>query len=123
MPKLTTGIDLIEINRFEGAVQRHGTHLLERIFTASELDEFGESVPSLAARFAAKEAVTKALGTGIGQVTWHDIEILRGPAQAPTLHLNGKAEDLAEELGLVTWSVSLSHTIDHAVAMVVAMGS
>ena len=122
MNKLATGIDLIEIERLEGAVERHGKRFLERIFTTRELAEVGDNMPSLAARFAAKEAVTKALGTGIGQVTWQEIEVLRGQNRAPELHLHGAAEDLAEKLKLKTWSISLSHTHTQAIAMVVAMG-
>lgn len=102
-------------------IARHGNHFLERIFTERELSEVGNKPASLAARFAAKEAVTKALGTGIGQVTWHDIEILRGSECAPTLVLSGAAESLASDLGVTAWSVSLSHTQSHAIAMVVAI--
>jgi holo-[acyl-carrier protein] synthase len=122
MSKLATGIDLIEIERFVGAVERHGRHFLERIFTTRELAEVGDDLISLAARFAAKEAVAKALGTGIGQVTWHEIEVLRQQGRAPELHLHGAAESLAEKLELNTWSISLSHTQTQAIAMIVAMG-
>ena len=122
MPKLATGIDLIELERFQGALERHGDHFLNRIFTARELAETGENIASLAVRFSAKEAVTKALGTGIGEITWHEIEILRQPGGAPVLHLHGRANSLATEQGLLTWSISLSHTITHAIAVVVALG-
>ena len=77
---------------------------------------------SLAARFAAKEAVSKALGTGIGRVAWREIEILRGPARQPVLVLSGEAQLLAQQLGLDQWTVSLSHTQGHAIALVVAIG-
>jgi holo-[acyl-carrier protein] synthase len=77
---------------------------------------------SLAARFAAKEAVSKALGCGIGAVGWHDIEILRGSEREPTLTLHGAALKLADDLGFLQWSLSLSHTRLHAIAMVVALG-
>ena len=121
MTRLATGIDIVEIERFEGALDRHGDHFLERVFTQRELDETGDRPASLAARFAAKEAVTKALGCGIGPVTWHEIEILRDSQSAPALHLHGTAREMADELGLSVWSLSLSHTHSHAVAMVVAM--
>ena len=121
MTSLATGIDIVEIERFEGALDRHGDHFLERVFTQRELDETGDRPASLAARFAAKEAVTKALGCGIGPVTWHEIEILRDSQSAPALHLHGTAREMADELGLSVWSLSLSHTHSHAVAMVVAM--
>ncbi len=75
---------------------------------------------SLAARLAAKEAVSKALGCGIGKVGWRDIEITRDEQRRPLLRLHGPAQALAAEMGLVEWSLSLSHTHDHAVAVVVA---
>jgi len=117
-----TGIDLVEIDRLQGAIQRYGERFLIRIYTRRELVEVGENVPSLAARFAAKEAVAKALGSGIGLVNWQEIEILRSPSRQPILHLYGAAAQLARELKLTTWSVSLSHTHLHAVAQVVAIG-
>ena len=122
MLKLATGVDLVEIERLQSALSRHGGRLLQRIFTPAELAEAGHSPASLAARFAAKEAVSKALGTGIGVVRWREIEILRGPERQPTLHLHGAASRIAQELGILTWSLSLSHTHACAVAVVVALG-
>ena len=118
---LSSGIDIIEIARIQAAIQRHGQRLLERIFSPLELSEVKESPPSLAARFAAKEAVAKALGTGIGIIGWQEIEILRGPNGQPQLRLSGAAANLAAQMKLNRWSVSLSHTHTHAVAVVVAM--
>ncbi|HSB65819.1 MAG TPA: holo-ACP synthase [Anaerolineales bacterium] len=123
MSVLRTGVDLIEIDRFTSAYQRYERRFLERIFTTTELAENGENIASLAARFAAKEAVAKAFGTGIGHVTWQDIEICRGLLGEPILHLHGAAECLAAEQHLDTWSISLSHTPNYAVAFVVAMSS
>ena len=120
--KLATGVDLIEIERIRQAMQRHGERFLARVYTSQELAEVGEDAASLAVRFAAKEAVAKALGTGIGRVGWREIEILRGPALEPVLRLHGAARRLAEENGLHTWSISLSHDHTHAIAMVVALG-
>jgi holo-[acyl-carrier protein] synthase len=120
--KLTTGVDLIEIERIQDAIERHGERFLQRVYTDRELDLCGQASASLAVRFAAKEAVAKALGTGIGEVRWQDIEILRDEARAPLLYLHGQAEALAALLGLRTWSLSLSHTGSHAIAFVVAMG-
>jgi holo-[acyl-carrier protein] synthase len=77
---------------------------------------------SLAGRYAAKEAVAKALGCGIGDVEWKEIEVLGDEQRAPVLYLHGKAAQKAEELGLTTWSVSLSHSQSHAVAVVVMAG-
>jgi holo-[acyl-carrier protein] synthase len=119
---LRTGVDAIEIERISSAYLRHGEKILARIFTVQELIETERIYSSLAARFAAKEAVSKALGTGIGDIGWHEIEILRGAAGEPQLLLHGKAARLAEELGLSVWSVSLSHTRALAIAFVVASG-
>ncbi len=121
--KLRTGVDLIEIERIESSIISNGDRFLTRIYTSRELDEVGKSAASLAARFAAKEAVSKALGCGIGEVRWVDIEILSGPHGEPTLILHGSAQSLASQLGLTTWSLSLSHSKGHAVAMVVAIGT
>jgi holo-[acyl-carrier protein] synthase len=119
---LRTGVDLIEIERIERVIAQHGQRFLRRVYTPQELQEVGGSAASLAARFAAKEAAAKALGTGLGQVCWTEIEVLRGPAREPRLCLHGEAKRLADELGLNEWSVSLSHSREYAVAFVVAMG-
>src|SRR5512135_1340668 len=113
--KLVTGVDLIEIARIEEVVARHGRHYLDRIFTPAELEYCGKRAESLAGRFAAKEAVSKALGTGIGDVAWQEIEILGDEQNAPVLRLYGAAERKAQELGLSTWSLSISHSQSHSV--------
>lgn len=122
MTHLCTGVDLVEIERFESAVRRRGARFLQRVFTPRELAEVGGNGASLAARFAAKEAAAKALGTGIGDIRWQEIEILRGPARQPCLHLHGEAARLAQTQELETWSVSLTHSRTHAIALVVALG-
>jgi len=119
---LRTGVDLIEVERVQAAIQRHGQRLLSRVFTPQELEDCGQNTKSLAARFAAKEAVSKALGTGLGPVGFQDIEIQRGPLGEPVLCLSGRAESLAHRLGLSTWAISLSHSDSHAIAFVVASG-
>ncbi|MBI5840968.1 MAG: holo-ACP synthase [Chloroflexi bacterium] len=119
--QLRTGVDLIEISRVEDAIARHGDHFLKRIFTSGELAYCKNNNASLAARFAAKEAVSKALGCGIGTVGWQEIEIVGDENKAPLLLLHGAAQKLAKELGLNTWSISLSHTHEHAIAFVVAI--
>ena len=119
---LRTGIDLVEIERLQSLIQRYGERFLNRVYTTQEMVEIGHNPASLAGRFAAKEAVSKALGTGIGVVAWHEIEVLRGPEREPVLHLHGAAAQLASQLGLRNWSLSLSHTQTHAIAMVVAVG-
>lgn len=117
--KLSTGIDLIEIGRVQKAIERHGQRFLGRIFTSTELRECDGRIDSLAARFAAKEAAAKALGCGIGRIGWQEIEILRGEANKPELKLYGQAKQLANQLGLESWSISLSHTSTHAIAIAV----
>lgn len=119
---LRTGVDLIEIARLEEVIARHGRHYLERIYTPAELEQCGKRVESLAGRFAAKEAAAKALGCGIGEVTWKEIEILGDDQNAPVLTLRGAAVRKAEELGITTWSVSISHSQSHSVAFVVMTG-
>ncbi len=118
---LCTGIDVVEIPRFKQALARHGERLMARLFTPREQAECRGRVPSLAARFAAKEAAAKALGTGIGAVRWTDLEVLTDARGAPYLHLHGEAQRQAERLGITLWAVSLSHSRGCAVAVVVGM--
>ncbi len=120
--KLSTGVDLVEIARIRDAFDRHGERFIARIFTETEQRESGGRFSSLAARFAAKEATAKALGCGIGDVGWLDIEVRGDENHAPHLYLHGEGEKLANQLGLSNWSVSLSHTESQAIAFVVAMG-
>jgi holo-[acyl-carrier protein] synthase len=118
---LRTGVDLIEIERIRQVVGRHGARYLGRIYTEAELEQSREA-EFLAGRFAAKEAVAKALGTGIGAVGWKEIEVLGDEQHAPGLRLHGAARILGQQLGLTTWSVSISHSMSHAVAFAVAVG-
>ena len=120
---LRTGVDLIEIDRVRQSVARHGARFLARVYTPEELRCCGGRVESLAARFAAKEAVAKALGTGIWRngVAWTDIEVLKDAAGAPLLLLHGGAAAVASALGSATWSISLSHDRTQAVAFAVAV--
>ena len=116
---LATGVDIIKIKRIRKAIDRHGERFLQRVYTPTELAEARNNPASLAARFAAKEAVAKALGCGIGPVSWQEIEIRRGAANRPYLLLYGAASQLALEQGITTWSISLSHTRKYALAFVV----
>src|SRR5512136_1294774 len=100
--KLATGVDLIEIARIEEVISRHGRHYLERIYTPAELEQCGRRTESLAGRFAAKEAAVKALGCGIGDVSWKEVEILGDEQNAPILTFHGAAQQKAQELGFVT---------------------
>ena len=120
MDQLLTGVDILEVKRLEAAIERHGDRFLNRVYTERELEQIKDNLPSLAARFAGKEAVAKALATGIGPISWLDIEILRGPAREPVLHLFGDAKQLADQRGITQWAISLSHTHEHALAFVVA---
>jgi holo-[acyl-carrier protein] synthase len=117
---LATGVDLIEVERIAEAIKRHGDRFLKRVYTDKEIEQVGDSYGSLAARWAAKEAVAKALGTGIGDVQWVEIEVLRGENKEPLLNLYGNAKKIAQQKQLDQWSISLSHTHEHAIAMVVA---
>lgn len=119
---IATGVDILEVERVDRAILRHAERFFDRFFTPQELIDCAGHTPALAARLAAKEAVAKALGTGIGKVGWKDIEIIHGPLRRPELRLHGEAQHQADRLGLVAWSVSLSHTHEHAVAVAVASG-
>jgi holo-[acyl-carrier protein] synthase len=121
--QIATGVDLLEIERMRAAVATHGERFLQRVFTPLELEANAQKMESLAGRFAAKEAVAKALGCGIGDVAWKEIEILRAESGAPRLILHGAAERIASEQGLASWSLSLSHSQSHAVAVAVAIGN
>ncbi len=114
------GVDLVEIKRLEGVILRHGARFLDRVFTQQEQSDASGKVESLAARFAAKEAVAKALGCGIGKVGWLDIEVLSAESRQPHIELHGEALREAERLKLTHWSVSLSHTHELAIAMIIA---
>lgn len=120
-----SGVDLIEISRIWTAKVRHGERFLQRVYTPRELDQCQGRVESLAGRFAAKEAAAKALGTGIWRqgIVWTDFEVRRDEGSgAPILLLYGAAAARAQALGWSSWSVSLSHDRERAIALVVALG-
>ncbi len=118
---LRTGVDLVEVHRIKTSLEK-SDRFLKRVYTEREIADCHGKMTSLAARWAAKEAVSKAFGTGIGDVGFQDIEVRKDERDAPYLHLTGNAAQLAEELGLTEWSISLSHTETYAVAFVVALG-
>lgn len=118
---LRIGVDMIEVARIEKAMARHGERFFARFFTSSEREQSCDVPARLAARFAAKEATAKALGTGIGDVRWVDIEVFSDERGRPHLRLHNTAAQTAERLGLHDWQVSLSHTQEHAIAFVVAV--
>src|SRR5208337_5640766 len=118
-----SGIDLVEIGRIQQSLERYGQRFLNRVYTAQEQAyclRKRKSAESLAARFAAKEAGAKALGTGISYgVNWLEIEVVREPSGRPSLRFYGRAAEVAKRQGVVRCNLSLTHTADLAVASVV----
>jgi holo-[acyl-carrier protein] synthase len=118
-----TGVDISEVDRIAAAVKRFGDRFLQRVFTPAEI-RYCMAKPNaaerLAARFAAKEAGMKAIGTGLHYgVTWQDVEVLRMPGQRPILQFHGKAAEFAARLGCKRTHLSLSHTKEQAIAYVI----
>lgn len=114
------GVDIVETARIASSVNRFGRKFLERVYTERELAYCNGRIGSLAARWAAKEAVAKAFGTGIGEVGFRDIEVVNNHRSCPAVMLHGPAAKLAEQQGITTLALSLSHTHEHAIAFVVA---
>jgi len=114
-----TGIDIIEIDRIRRAIERWGERFLKRVYTDSELGRYRKRPSSLALRFAGKEAVMKALGTGARGISWKEIEILAEPSGKPLVNLYGKAREKAGSQGLGPLAISLSDSREYAVAMVI----
>ncbi|HEX78549.1 MAG TPA: holo-[acyl-carrier-protein] synthase [Dehalococcoidia bacterium] len=108
------GIDIVEIARIERAVERWGKGFLARVYTEPEIERYGGDISSLAARFSGKEAVIKALGTR--RIALKEIEILSTPGGKPTVRLYGRAWNSAENIGLSSLAISLSHCRQYAVA-------
>ena len=121
-PRLAVGVDLLERERVRRVYARFGVRFLTRGFTPLEIEQADGRIERLIGRFVAKEACAKALGTGIGAVSWQDIEIARLPGGNPELRLHGAAAACAARLGLTAFDVSLSDTATHSVAIVVGAG-
>ena len=119
---ITVGVDMVEIDRIAAAVERWGDRFLQRVYTPGEIAFSRGRAERLAARFAAKEATMKALGTGRRGVGWREVEVTRLPGQAPSIQLHGRASRRAEALGLDGLAVSLSHSRAYAIASVVGKG-
>ncbi len=125
MPVVGMGVDLVGLDRIEGLLSRHEERFLDRCFTAAER-EYADRNPKrrvehLAARFAAKEAVLKALGTGWAEgIGWTDVEVVREASGKPGVNLTGRAAAIARERGITSWHLSLSHASGFAVASAVA---
>jgi holo-[acyl-carrier protein] synthase len=115
------GIDMIAIPRVRRVLERHDQRFLRRVFTPEEVAYCRGRVPELAARFAAKEAVMKALGTGARGVAWREIEVLPNRRGKPLVYLYGRARERAERIGLTGIDVTMSHEQEFAIAAVVAM--
>ena len=119
------GIDVVEVDRIASAIERHGESFIAKIFTAGErayCETRKNPALHYAARFAAKEAVSKALGTGIGgNAGLHDMEVIHDPAGAPKLHLSGAAEIFAKQHGITEIQISLTHARDYAAANAIAI--
>jgi holo-[acyl-carrier protein] synthase len=117
------GIDLIEIPRIATVLSRYPTRFLEKVYTEGEQRYSRGRPPQLASRFAAKEAVMKALGTGVRGVPWKDVEVTRRPGNAPEILLHRNAKARAERMGIFRIALSLSHSREMAIASVVAEAS
>lgn len=119
------GIDVVEVDRIQSSMDEFGEQFLDRIFTVEErayCDAQKNKELSYAARFAAKEAISKAFGTGIGKsVGWKDLEIIRKDSGEPTVHLHGKAQEYADELGITEVKISLTHAKHYAAANAVIL--
>jgi holo-[acyl-carrier protein] synthase len=118
-----TGVDIMETARFEDAVRKHGERFAKRVCTPAEIaycEKFKNPAERLAARFAAKEAAFKALGTGWREgVRWADVEITHAPSGKPELILRGRAEEIARRMGVTRVAVSISHSDRYVVAQVI----
>jgi holo-[acyl-carrier protein] synthase len=126
MNAIAHGIDLVECTRLQEVIDRHGDRFLKRIFTPGELEYSGDRkrrIEHLSARFAAKEAVMKVLGTGWSNgIAWTDIEVLNDPAGRPSIKLTGKSLEMASQLGIDIVLISLTHTAGHAMASAIGCG-
>jgi holo-[acyl-carrier protein] synthase len=121
MQQLQIGVDIIEINRIRQAIERWQEHFLNRIYTDSELRLYRHKVESLAARFAGKEAVMKALNAFDVNISWREVEILSDSRGKPVLSLNGRALEQMRKLGLKGLEISLSHSRENAIALVIGL--
>lgn len=118
---IATGVDIIEIARIQRALDDFGERFLRKVYTERERARYSTRVPELAARFAAKEATSKALGTGIRGVYWREMEVVSNRRGKPILVLHGNAAARAAHLGLISFDVSLTHSRTEAMAFVVAL--
>jgi holo-[acyl-carrier protein] synthase len=120
---IRAGIDLVRVERLAELDPAIRARFIRRVFTPAEQAQADGRDESLAGLFAAKEAVSKALGCGIGQISWQEIEILRESSGEPRLILHGAAKTLADQKGLLQWSVSITHEGGMAAAVALAAGA
>lgn len=120
---ISVGVDIVEIERIAAALERWDSRFMRRIYTPAEATHCDGRIPELAARFAAKEAISKALGTGLVGIAWSEMEILSDQRGKPEIRLHGRALERARALGLDEWAISLSHSERDAIAFVVASSS
>jgi len=128
MPIIGHGIDIVETARIQRLVETHGRHFLDRVFTPSEQEYCAKNprryFEHLAGRFAAKEAVLKVLGTGWrGKIAWTDVEVVRELSGQPKIALTGECQNIAVELGIAHWHISISHIETHATASAIGLKS
>ncbi len=125
MNVISQGIDLVECSRIAAILDRHQTRFLFRVLTAKEREaasRFADAIPHISGRFAAKEAVLKALGTGWrGQISWKDIEVTNNSLGKPDVQLSGECSRIAQKLGVTRILLSITHTRTHAVASAIAL--
>ena len=118
------GSDLIDIRRVERVIERHGEQFLQRVYTEREIrfcQGRRRAIEQFAAHWAAKEAVMKALGVGLGAIDWYDVEVVRNDEGAPALVITGRAAELAADRGVSRWLLTLTHTSTMAEAIAVAL--
>ena len=118
---IVNGIDIIEIKRIEKVASKYKSRFLNRIYTEHEIEYCKSRAPQLATRFAAKEDVMKALGTGVRGLKWKDIEISSSKGRAPKINLKDNALNIAKKQNIENLSVSLSHSQEYAIASVVGI--
>src|SRR5699024_5890660 len=122
---IKTGVDIVDINRIERIFSAKKDKFLKKVFTGKEIEYFSKrkyKVNSIAGIFAAKEAISKVLGSGIGYINWHDIEVLHNERGKPYININAKLDNKMKELGLSNLDISISHERNYAIAFAIGIG-
>ncbi len=119
-PSIACGVDIVEIESIARSLKVGGERFLQRVYTPAELEFCRGRLPQLAARFAAKEAASKALGIGMRGINWHDFEVVSNKRGHPFILLSGRAAKIAERLHLRNWKISISHSHLFAIAFVIS---